>query len=235
MASKAVEKVVAGNVPDLAPTPATTVGFEDIAPPSLYIAQRTSAAVDLDVVSYGDLFIAQGSDDVEPTVMWKSGSSDEGVLFYPLHMFKTWTFSDGNNLQSWAWGNGVPPQEALEVVEADDNKHPLFRTYNYVTFIPEYDEEMPVYFRLNSKSQRPAVNKINLVSTRDGQPWLVHAFRVTTDKREKGANKWAVPIVTEAVATQEHVDKAIELYSKVLPGLQARQAAADAVAAAPAI
>ena len=235
MSSTEVAAPTNGAVPALADTPATTIGFEDVGTSTLYIAQRTSTAVDNRLANYGDLFVAQGADDSEVEVLWQTGSTDQGVLFIPLHMYKTHTFSDGNNLRSWAWGNGEPPQEALDMVEADEGRHPLFRTYNYVVLLPDYDTEVPVYLRLNSKSQRPAANKVNLTVSRSGKPWHASAFRITTAKKESGANKWAVPVVVEAKATKAQFEQAERLLQLITPGLQARQAAESRALAAPSI
>lgn len=223
----------AGALPSLADTPATSIGFEDIAPPTLYVAQRTSTAVGEGLAKYGDLFVAQGADDPEAEVLWKDGSTDEGVLFIPLHMFKTWTWTDGTNLRNWPYGNGEVPEEAA-ALERETNK-PVFRTYNYIVLLPDYDTEMPVNFRLNSRSQRPAANKINLTVSRSEKPWHGSAFRVTTAKKESGGNKWAVPVVTEAKATKAQHDQAEKLLGLITPGLLARAAAQERAANAPSI
>ena len=213
-------------VPDLVQTPATTIGFEDIAPPTLYVAQRTSSAVDTGAVKYGDLFIAQGKDDPEPQVLRTyEPENGEGVLFIPLHMIKKWTHSDGENLTSWAYGDtGQPPAEAVALSEKTGK--PVFRTYNYVVFVPEYDTEMPVNFRLNSRSQRPAANAINITVSRNTGKWVDSAFRVTTLKKESGANKWAIPVVTKAKATAAQHKAADALLQLILPGLRQREARA---------
>lgn len=224
------EVVPAGSaVPDLAPSPATTIGYEDIAPPTLYTAQRTTTAVDTQLVKYGDLFIAQGKDDPEPQVLWESGSSDQGVLIIPLHMYKTWTYSDGENLRSWPYANGQPPAEAVALAESTGK--PVFRTYNYIVFVPDYDQEMPVNLRLNSRSARPAANAINLEVSRSGGRWLDSAFRVTTRKQESGANKWAVPVVVKAKATAAQKKQAEVLLNLILPGLRAREQESSSVPA----
>lgn len=220
-------------VPDLAPTPATMVSFEDISPPTLYVAQRSSGAVGEGLVNYGDLFVAQSGDDPEPTVLWEFGSTSEGVLFHPLHMFKTWTHSDGSNLQSWDYGDGTPPDEAVAL--ADSTGKPLFRTYNFTLFVPDYDAEMPVNLRLNSKSARPAANKINMDVSRGGGAWQDHAFRVTTVKKEKGANKWAVPVVVGASPEPANVESATRLRDLIMPGIIRRMQRDAATTNAPAI
>ncbi len=226
--STAVEPATSADlaVPDLAPTPATEVTFEDIAPPTLYIAQRGGSAVDAGLAKFGDLFIAQGADDVEAQVVYEHESPNAGVLFYPLHMYKTWTFSDGENLTSWPFGDGTPPADAPEGV---------WRTYNFIIFVPDFDDEMPVNFRLNSKSQRPAANKINFVVSRAGDDWHNHAFRVTTKRASSGANKWTVPVVVEAPANPDQVEKAAALKRLILPGLNARAAKAAQAANQPQI
>ncbi len=212
--STVITPVESADVPELVPTPATTPSAEDIIPPSLYVAQRTTGAVDAKLVNYGDLFLAYGADDPDPTVLWESGSSDEGVLFHPLHMYKTWTFSDGENLTSWPYGDtGQPPDDAPEGT---------YRTYNFVLLVPDYDVEMPVYLRLNSKSQVRAATKIITDVMRGGTNWPNYAFRVTTIKKEKGANKWAVPVVVRAPADPAQVEAANRLRGLIMPGLIAR-------------
>lgn len=218
----------ASAVPDLVATPATSIGFEDIAPPTLYIAQRTSGAVDNSLVKYGDLFIAQGKDDPEPQVMreYQDDTTANGVLFIPLHMYKTWTYSDGENLRSWPYGDGQPPADAVQLAESTGK--PVFRTYNYVVFVPDYDPEMPVNLRLNSRSQRPAANAINLAVSRNGSgKWYDSAFQITTKKSESGANKWAVPIVTKAKATAAQKKQAEALLALIAPGLAQRDHSAS--------
>jgi hypothetical protein len=227
--STAVEKVESGNVPELASTPATEVTFEDIAPPTLTIAQRTSGLVDNNLATYGDLVVAQGRDDTEPIVLSHVGPDADGVVFYPLHMYKTWTHSDGKNLTSWPFGDGTPPEEAEAL--AQETGKPFYRTYNYVLFVPEFDDQMPVIFRLNSKSQAPAANKINFTVSRGSGVWHEYAFRVTTDKRENGSNRWAVPVLTTVEAKPEQVAKAAELRALILPGIVARQQRAEQAAA----
>ena len=220
-------------VPALADTPATTIGIEDIALPVLTIAQRTSGVVDNKLADYGDLVISQGRDDPEPTIVRPYGESD-GVLFIPLHMFKTWTYSDGENLQSWPYtADGQPPAEAVALSE--ETGKPVFRTYNYTVLVPDYDTELPVIFRLNSRSQRPAANKINLKHERTEGGWTSLAFRVTTKKNESGANKWAIPIVTEAKATAAQRKDAERVLALIMPGLKANAAAQAAASTVPAI
>jgi hypothetical protein len=149
------------------------------------------------------------------------------VLFIPLHMIKTWTHSDGENLTSWDYGTtGQPPAEAIAM--AEKSSKPVFRTYNYVVFVPEYDVEMPVNFRLNSKSQRPAANAINIAVSRNTGKWVDSAFRVTTLKKESGANKWAIPVVRGDKATAAQHKQAQHLLNLILPGLQQRASRAAA-------
>ena len=239
MASNAVAPIESAGVPELAETPATQITFEDITPPTLYVAQRTSSAVDTGLVAYGDLFVAQGADDPEPEVLrkYEGESTDNGVLFIPLHMYKTWTWTDGSNLRNWPYGDGTVPAEAA-ALERDTGK-PVFRTYNYVVLLPDYDTEVPVNFRLNSRSQRPAANKINMTVSKSGQPFHTSAFRITTSKKEAGGNKWAVPVVVEAKATKAQHEQAARVFEQITPGLinRARRdaEAAQATANAPTI
>lgn len=210
-------------LPELAATPATSVEFDDIALPSLYLAHRLSKAVGNHLVEVGDLFVAFGSDDEEPQVVWSSEQGGEGALFVPLHMYKTHTHSDGDNLSSWAYGNGEPPAEAVALAESTGK--PLFRTYNYVVLMPDYDSEMPVNFRLNSKSQRPAANKINLIVQRAGGRWFQHAFRATTKLVPRGNSNYPVPVIEEAELNKADAESAQRLFAQIAPGLQARAAA----------
>jgi hypothetical protein len=219
--SKEVAQVEAGNVPALAPTPATTITFEDITIPTLYVGQRTSKAVEKGIAKFGDIFIAEGAGDDEARVLWEIDSKDEGVLFHPLHMYKSWTWTDGNNLRSWPYGTtGEPPAEAVQL--AEESGKAVFRTYNYLTFVPGYDEEMPVNLRLNSKSQRPAANKINMTVSRSGKPYHTHAFRITSRLDSNGNTKWATPIVAEVKADPKQVEQAHQLFGLILPGLTQR-------------
>lgn len=213
------------SVPALAPTPGSTLTYDDIALPTLYVAQRTSTAVENNLVNYGDLFVAQGADDAEAEVLWAHGSGDAGLVIYPLHMAKRWTWTDGSELSSWPFGDGQVPAEAAELARSTGK--PYFLTYGYVVLIPSYDMEMPVNFRVNSKSGRAAHNKITAVYIREGAQVVPGpAFRVTTDKKERGGNKWAVPVVVSTEGEPEQLDAARTLYQQIVPGLQAAAEAA---------
>lgn len=209
-------------LPELAATPATSVEFDDIALPSLYLAHRLSKAVGSGLVNVGDLFVAFGSDDEEPQVVYEKGGK-EGVLFVPLHMYKTHTHSDGENLSSWPYGNGEPPAEAVQLAESTGK--PLFKTYNYLVLLPDYDTELPVNFRLNSKSQRPAANKINLTVQRAGGRWFQYAFRATTKMVPRGNSDYPVPVIEQVNLSKDVAKTAEALFAQVAPGLQARAAA----------
>lgn len=232
--SKAVAVPDQAQLPDLASTPATELTAADITPPTLYLGHRLTGAVGDGRVNYGDLFVAFGPDDPEPTVVWEAGSSEPGVLFHPLHMTKSWTWSDGDTLLSWPFdATGEPPAEALQIQE--NSGKPVFLTFNYILLVPDYDPLMPVSLRLNSRSQRPAANAINIETLRSSAPMLSHAFRITTAVKPRGKSDYVVPVVRKVEATAEHQAQAAELFRLIAPGLQARAEAQSRATAAPSI
>lgn len=198
------------SVPALAPTPATTIGAEDIAVPKLYVGNYLSEAVRSQLVKFGDVFLALGADDQEPNVLWSLGSDDPGVLFHVLHLKKGKSWSDGGPLQLYDYDDPSAPADAKV-------------TYNYVLFLPEVDPDMPAKLLL-TKSGTPTAQKINTVLVRNaasGPSWS-NAFRLTTVKRKNDKGEYAVAQVVVAQADQKHVKQASELFEQIAPGLQQR-------------
>ena len=197
-------------VPDLAPTPATQITADDIAIPRLYVGNQMSTAVADGNVKFGDLFLATDSEDPEPQVLWSLGSDDPGVLAYVLHLWKG---------KSWQASPGAP----IERFEFDDPRAPedAYTTYNYTLFLPEVDEELPAKMLLK-KGSKGTATRINTLLVRNagvGPAWAT-AWRITTAKRQRDNNTWAIHVATPAEAQREHVQAAGLLFEQIAPTLR---------------
>lgn len=215
MAGRSVAPIEASSVPALAPTPATTISAEDIAVPRLYIGNYMSEAVKTQLVKFGDVFLALGSDDTEPNVLWSLDSKEPGVLFHVLHLRKA---------KSWSASPGAP----LDLYDFDDPNAPAeaWTTYNYTLLLPEVDPDMPARLLL-TKSGKSTAQKINTVLMRSsaaGPAWST-AFRLSSQKRRNEKGEYAIAQVVVAQADPAHVKRAGELFEQIAPGLDQRSTA----------
>lgn len=210
--STSVARREAPAVPALAPTPATTISAEDIAVPRIYIGNYMSEAVKHQLVKFGDVFLALGSDDPEPQTLWSLDSKEPGVLFHVLHLRKA---------KSWSASPGAP----LELYDFDDPSAPAdaWVTYNYTLFLPEVDPDMPARLLL-TKSGKTTAQKINTVLMRQAAsgPSYGTAFRLTSVKRKNDKGEFAVAQVAVAQADPKHVQQAGELFALISAGLDQR-------------
>lgn len=225
MAGKEVASAEAPQVPALAPTPATNITADDIAIPRIYVGNYMSEAVKQQLVKFGDVFLALGSDDGEPSVLWSLDSKDPGVLFHVLHLRKA---------KSWSESPGAP----LELFEYDDPSAPAdaWTTYNYTLYLPDVDEDMPARLLL-TKTGKPTAQKINTVLMRSaaaGPPWTT-AFRLTSVKKKNAKGEYAVAQVAIAEADPKHVARAGELFATIAPGLERSTTTTGSSADEPAI
>lgn len=213
MASKEVERR-APSVPELAPTPATTLTAEDIKPSRIYVANYMSEAFKRHRVEYGDLFLATGADDPEPQVLWHAGSDEPGALVHVLHLRKA---------KSWDHGvkGGPLTQYRYEDPAAPDQ---AWVTWNYTLYLPEVDQDLPARMLL-ARSGRGTAQRINTVLMRNAAvgPMWSSAFRLTTSERKDGSNEWAVIDVRTTPAEAAHVQRASELFELIRPGLAAME------------
>lgn len=205
--SKAVARQ-APAVPDLAPTPATSITAEDIAVPRLYVANYMSEAFKRKRVDFGDVFLAAGPDDTDPQVLWSLDSKDPGVLAHVLHLRKGKSYSPapGAPLDTWDFDDPNAHQDA-------------WTTYTYTLILPEVDREMPAKMLL-TKSGKPVAQKINTVLARNsaqGPMWL-NAFRITSARRQKDQNEWAIFQASLVQADPDNVLAAGDLFSILAPG-----------------
>ncbi|MGZ6570497.1 MAG: hypothetical protein ACXVHB_05790 [Solirubrobacteraceae bacterium] len=211
MAGKAVAERVAPAVPALAPTPATTITAEDIAVPRLYVANYMSEAFKRKRVDFGDVYLAQGADDTDPQVLWSLDSNEPGVLVHVLHLRKARSWDGGvkgGPLDTWSFEDPAAPQEA-------------WTTYTYTLCLPEVDAEMPARMLL-TKSGKPVAQKINTVLARNAAqgPSFINAFRLTSAKRQKDQNEWAIFQAQSTQADPDHVRQAGELFTLLAPGFE---------------
>lgn len=210
MASRSVAPVEVPEVPALVPTPATLITAEDIAIPRLYVGNFLSQAVRSQAVKFGDVYLAAGADDEDPQLLWSLGSDDPGVLMHVLHLRKG---------KSWQRDRGAP----LEVFDYGDPAVPdgAWTTYSYTVLLPEIDQELPARMLL-TKSGTPVARKINTVLARNAPqgPMYNNAFRVTSAKRQKDTNEWAIFQVATTTAQAEHVAAAAEMFAQIAPGLE---------------
>lgn len=226
------------DVPDLAPTPASTITAEDIIIPTLYMGHQAQTIVANGLAKPGDIYAAASQDDSEAQILFeydaKNEHRDDGLLIHPLFMFKSWSFSPGPGQQLEMWpfearGRAYPDGPPLF---DSDPKNRAWLTYNYTLFVPDADPEMPFRTRFY-RSGAPAAMKINQTVIRSSNPMLHHAFRWSTKRvSRQGIAPWTVPVLNAVEAKPEHVEQARALFLMILPGLQQRAAAVEEVAPA---
>lgn len=180
------------SVPALANTPALEISAEDVALPRIYLGQHMSEHVQESRVPYGSIFTALGSDDPDPEVLYENGD-DAGVIVHVLAMRKGKSYSDGGDLELFAFNDPAAPPEA-------------WTTYNYVVTLPEQDPEVP-YKWLLTKTGTPAARQINLILSKYAArgPAYSFAFEAKTAKRENDKGKFVVPQVAQVEAKPENV------------------------------
>lgn len=217
--TKSTAVAVAEEVPVPALATATSITAEDIAIPTLYIGHRASHIVEQELAKAGDLYAAQNQDDNDPVVLWKQSDGGEGLLFYPIAMFKSWSWSPGpgSPLELWpfeARGKEYPDGPPLD--DPDPKKRARL-VYNYLIMVPEFDTELPLKLRLTGTST-PAAQKMNMPVLRENRPFNEFAYRLTTIKREKtGVSAWYIAQVKSAETTPEHLAAAEALASMTAP------------------
>lgn len=175
-------------VPALVNTPALEIEADDVELPRLYIGQYMSEAVKKKLVSYGDIFVANGKDDDEPQVL------EQPVKFHVVAMRKGKSLSEDGELETWAFDDP----------EADPK---AWTTYNYVITLPGVDTDgLPVKWLL-SRTGRPAAKQINGVLKKNegrGPAW-VNAFEVTTSERTNKKGDFNVAKVRPVDADEDDV------------------------------
>lgn len=206
MPSKEVAPVRSA-LPDLAPTPATSISAEDIAIPRIYIGQALSTAVQEGLMKTGQLFYGNSAEDPDPQLL------DQPTRIHVLHFRKA---------KSWSPGPGMP----LETWDFDDpsQNEQAYTTYNYTLCLPEIDTEMPFKLLL-ARSSAPAARSINTVLMRNASqgPAWVNAFDLTTAERKKENARYAIAQVRAVTPVPAHVEIADALGRIVLKGEANRQ------------
>jgi len=226
MASKAVAVPEASAVPELAPTPASTITAEDIAIPTLYMGQRSQTIVDGGLASKGDIYAALGQSDNEPEILWESDSKSPGVLIVPLFMFKSWSFSPGPGapLEMWPFeAKGREYPDGPPLTDRDPKKR-AYLVYNYTLYLPEVNPEMPYKTRFY-RSGAPAAQKINQVLSLNHElPSYHFGWRWTTATQTKqGVGSYTIPQLTREDPSEDQVAGAKALHDLLIPGLLSRQ------------
>jgi hypothetical protein len=183
--------------------PANTITNEDVILPKLKVGQYSSGLVQDEIVPAGALFTVTDAEDPEPVVLAETKDKNGVVVHVLSTPRKGWSYSDdeetGGELLRWAFD--------------DPERHPkAWVTYTYPVLIPEADTDVP-YTLLLTRSNKPTALKINTVLKRNagsGPPWAT-AFRLTTQRRERGNNKWFVVQASPVEAKPEHVALAEKL------------------------
>ena len=174
---------------------------DDVKLSRVYIAQQLSQAVDFGIAKKGDIYVAAGADDPEAIVI---GNEKDSVLFHVLGMpFKRKSLRTGNELQSWDYNDPAAPSEA-------------WTTYDYTIVLPEFDTELPYKF-LPSRSNTNTCRRLNMQLLKAARLGPVYnlAFRMTTEQRQKDANKWHIAVVKQVEATHEGIAVAESLVDLV--------------------
>lgn len=185
-------------VPALVPTPAETIGAEDVALPRLYLGQFMSEHVQEKRVEAGSIFTALGKDDPDPEVLWTPGD-DDGVKFHVLGLRKGKSISEGGELVLFDYNDPDAPPDA-------------WVTYNYTIVLPDHDKEMP-YKWLLTRTGKPSAQRINMVIVKNEAKGPAHelAFEVKTTPRENDKGKYFVPSIHHVEADADDVKVAEEL------------------------
>lgn len=222
-------------VPDLAPTPASTITAEDIAIPTIYMGHRAQSLVEAGFAKAGDIYAALGQDDSEVEILWEAKTAGEGVLILPLFMFKSFSYSPGvgQQLEMWPFeAKGRPYPDGPPLDDPDPRKR-AWLTYNFTLYLPEVDPDMPYKTRFY-RSGAPAALKINQVTSRNhDKPSYTNAWRWTTAQKQK-PQVHTIPQLLPAQPTDEQVAGAARLFELLVPGLQ-RQAPTAPAEGAPSI
>lgn len=195
-------------VPALVTTPALEIDGGDIALPKLYLGQALSEAVTAELVKQGQLYVATGPDDLEPTVVYDNkNAKDEGVLVHILGMTKAKSVQRDGELIRYDFNDPDAPSDAWVV-------------YNYVVVLPEIEPDVPVRWTL-TRSGAPVAKQINLLLGKHaakGPAWDL-AFRVTSKEATSKAQgkKYFKPVAKLVEATPENVELATKLAALVGP------------------
>lgn len=209
MAGKTIAKVEAA-VPDLVRPagPKMDLAPEDISLPRLYVGQYSSKAVKNQKqtgVEGGDIFLANGPDDPEPTVLWKYDvEGNGGVLLHVLGLERRKSYSnqaDGIELTSWDFDD-------------PDAHSKAWTTYNYTVCLPETEDGnmVPAKFLL-TKTGRQTARTINteIVTNEAKGPAYCLAFRIFSAFRQNPKGDYWVAMVRREEAVEANIDMAQNL------------------------
>jgi hypothetical protein len=188
-------------VPDLVRTPALEITAEDIQLPRLYIGHYSSDIVQSGAAGAGDIYVAQGKDDMDPVVLAKSEgkfpsgvNAEKGPVIHVVGLRKGKSDDSTGDLVLYDYDDPSAPSTA-------------WVTYNYTVVIPEYDTEVPVKWLL-TKSGRSTAQRINTVLKKNeakGPAWL-SAFRLGSTGRQNDKGKWFVPVLQVVEAEQANIE-----------------------------
>src|ERR1700761_3885184 len=149
-------EVAVASVPSLVKPRDTSSEYDadDILIKGLYVVQYMSNSAKEGYATAGDLIVADGADDEDPTKLWswKNGKDEPGVKAHVLSMRKGWSKKDGDSFEVWAYND--PDRDK----DAD-------RTYNYFLCLPDVDDELPFKLTLSRSGEKPA-GKMNRESMR---------------------------------------------------------------------
>lgn len=171
----------------------------DILIPRMKLAQKISGVVDNELVEYGAIYVASGSDDMNPqTIAKAAGKGDVGpaVRFY-VH---------GEPRKGWSWvrddkslGRG-PQYPDLRDVKGQDPRN-VRRTYDYLVTLPAYPD-MPVRFLMHGQWGGQAAKQINtqlLLNRQRGVETHTVAFKLQARKTSSPQGGQERPFVQAVV------------------------------------
>lgn len=201
----------------------------DVRLPRLKIAQLSSKAVEAGVVTYGDVFVTYGEDDMEPTVIAKApkakGELGPEVLFYVLGLTKGYSFTDPNGRLDRTRDGSYPN---LSLVKGQDPRN-VRRTYDYTLVLPGSFEDLPVKFIMHGSWGGQAAKSMNTrlsLAQNRGQKWEETPFRLQVKKTENDKGAYSQAIIAPAQVTAKDEKAHADLVEQFI-GMATAQAVED--------
>lgn len=176
-------------VPALAYQPKFEFDPSDVKLSTLYVGQLMSKAAQNDLAKLGDIYVAAGADDPNAEVVWKSGSKEDGILFYVLSYEKRLFATVDGDFRVFNAGDPAAPADAKPSV-------------TYTVAAPQVDDILPLKFTLKSTGLQTA-QRINTVLAKAQQRGDIVAFRLTSIIKESSQGKYAVLQASVAEVTEQ--------------------------------
>lgn len=195
----------------------SALGAEDIKLPRLKVCQHSSKAFKRGLVPYGAIYVAQGQDDEEPTVLAEHnggvGELSGPVRAYILGVRPGYSYTDKS--KELAGGPGRPYPDLNQVLNADPRN--VQRVYDYTVVMPAYPD-LPVQFLLKGLAGGQTAKAVNTrlkLAEAKGQDPSQIPFKLQSKKVEHPKGDFSATVMAVEQVPAKDVAKDLELVAEL--------------------